>query len=209
MVTPWVYDTSWYIFSNYFLILFKSCSPAFLIVTSDFVNQSILWKSTGFHMIHNHGGGYILTLAASPRLDRDHAAFGRLCKGGARDIMGRIFRDTRLGESGSTKSVVLHCVIVLQSFGIFVWKVAHLLHLLHLLFFFGSIWDSQGSEKWGIYPVVWREPRSYGYSNSLSNEERRSYQEFPNHMQGISRNIFMGSASYVLCTKGDKYLSLI
>lgn len=25
--------------------------------------------------------GYILTLAASPRLDRDHAAFGRLCKG--------------------------------------------------------------------------------------------------------------------------------
>eukprot|EP00434_Breviolum_minutum_P000548 symbB.v1.2.000475.t1/scaffold11.1/size528188/24 len=29
----------------------------------------------------NDFAGYILTLAASPRLDRDHAAFGRLCKG--------------------------------------------------------------------------------------------------------------------------------
>ena len=37
-----------------------------------------------FHWLHCHRGGYILTLAASPRLDRDHAAFGRLCKGGLR-----------------------------------------------------------------------------------------------------------------------------
>jgi len=33
-----------------------------------------------------------------------------------------------------------------------------------------------------IYPVVRREPRSYGYSNSLLNGELRSYQELPNHI---------------------------
>ena len=71
--------------------------PALLTMTGELSTKITNGKNHGFplHMIFGYlgwvaplgslgslGGGYILTLAASPRLDRDHVAFGRLCKGG-------------------------------------------------------------------------------------------------------------------------------
>ena len=46
-----------------------------------------------------------------------------------------------------------------------------------------SIYRIYSTKKWWVYyPVVRRELKSYGCSISPLNEERRSYQEFPNHI---------------------------